>query len=114
VCTDPNDLQALFPWCLPSLGAFYILSTSDFEKFREPRGKGFDGDILFRSECSKSSYSLYNIWLWVSVFDGQPRSVEYGFHLVEWALSQIRYWLFLKALCYHCNSISCRQDTILN
>jgi hypothetical protein len=36
--------------------------------FPECRGEEFDGDIPFEVECCKVSYSLYNVWIWVSIY----------------------------------------------
>lgn len=41
----------------------YTLSTPSFEGFPEPREKGFDGDIHFRTKSSKASHSLHIVWL---------------------------------------------------
>lgn len=35
---------------------------------------------------------------------GRPSSVGYGFRLVEWAFSQIRYQFLPQVLCHHCPS----------
>lgn len=45
---------------------FYTLSSPSWGSLSSV--KWFNGDIPFRAECSKVSYSLYNVWLWVSVF----------------------------------------------
>ena len=47
----------------------YILSVSSSEGFPEPQREGFDGDILFRTECSKALFRpLCVVWLWVSLY----------------------------------------------
>ena len=45
----------------------YNLSTSSSPGFPELWWEGFDGDIPFRTECSKVSHCLPNVWLSVSL-----------------------------------------------
>lgn len=44
-----------------------------------------------------------------------PKECQVWFHLDEWVLSQIRYWLIIpRVLFHHCPSITCRQDTVVD
>lgn len=44
---------------------------------------------------------------------GYPSSVEYGFLLMEWVLSQITQWLTTpQVLSYNCPNIFCKQDRV--
>lgn len=58
--------KTLFPWSYPfplPLQSFCLLICID----PEPWGEWFDGDILFRTECSQISYYLHIVQLWVGV-----------------------------------------------
>lgn len=66
-CFDLLIRMSVFPWC-PTFPVAFTLSTSSYEDFPELWGERFDGGIQLRVECSRVFQSLYNDWLWVSVF----------------------------------------------
>lgn len=67
ICVLPVLIQRiLFHWC--SLAPLAFNSFCLFHGVGKFWGKGFGGDIPFRSEHPKSPHSLYNVWLWVSIF----------------------------------------------
>lgn len=48
-----------------------------------------------------------------SYYPSNVNSAAYGLHIIEQALSQIRYWLLQQALCHNWTSMSYCQDTIV-
>lgn len=45
-----------------------ILSISSSTRFPVSQGKGFNGDRPFKDVCPEVFYSLYKVWLWISLF----------------------------------------------
>ena len=54
-------------------------------------------------------------WAIQSQVLGDPKSIGYGFHLMQWALSPIRYWLVTSMSCVPLlYSVSCREVTLVD
>lgn len=75
---------------------FYTLSASSSMGFFETQGEGFDGDIPFRTECFKVSYSLHHVWLWESAF------------VPVCCRRELLWWCLSKALIYGYSRMSFR------
>ena len=68
MCADHVDLESLVFLLSSVTSGSYTLSASSSMGFPESWGERFDGDVLFRYDCSMVSRSLHIVWLWVSVF----------------------------------------------
>ena len=68
MCADHVDLETLVFLLSSVTSGSYTLSASSSMGFPESWGERFDGDVLFRYDCSMVSRSLHIVWLWVSVF----------------------------------------------
>ena len=84
---------------LVSLVAFipsgsYTLSACSSSGFPDPWGEAFDGDIPFRTECSKVSRSLHIVCLWLPGFF-PPFAADRSFSDDGWA----RHWSMKIADC---------------
>jgi hypothetical protein len=88
-------LRDLVPLVFSIHSGFYALSASSSTGFPELRKEGFDGDVPFRSEWSKVSNSLNNVWLWISFF-------------VPICCKRKLLWWWLNSLIYKYSRISVR------
>lgn len=68
MCIDHVGSEGLVFWVFSIPSRSYTASASSFSGFPELRGVGFDGDIPFRTVCSKISHPLHNVQLWVAAF----------------------------------------------
>ena len=59
--------------------------------------------LLYSFSITVAFYFLLDPWAILSQVLCHLGSIRYSFHLVDWALSQIIYWLISpQALCHHC------------
>lgn len=88
---DTSSVVSKRPWIYGVLHSLWLLySVSSFTELPMPQGESSDGDIPFWATCSKFSYSLHIVWLWVS------SATVGGFSDIRWS----GHWSMSIAECH--------------